>query len=46
LNRVEVIIDEVRKDDPQGADKLFEKVLNWPKHYIREAAEKFIFGGE
>jgi hypothetical protein len=46
LNRIEIITDEIRKDDLQGVEKLFEKILNWPKQYIREAAEQFIFGGK
>jgi len=46
LNRIEIITDEIRKDDPQGVEKLFDKVLNWPKQYIGEAAEQFIFGGK
>lgn len=46
LNRIEIITDDIRKDDPQGVEKLFDKVLNWPKEYIGEAAEQFIFGGK
>jgi len=46
LNRIEIISDDIRKDDPQGLDKLFDKVLNWPKQYISEDAEQFIFGGK
>jgi hypothetical protein len=46
LNRIEIITDDISKENPQGAEKLFEKVLNWPKQYISEAAEQFIFGGK
>jgi len=46
LNRIEIITDDIRKDDPEGVEKLFDKVLNWPKGYIGEAAEQFIFGGK
>jgi hypothetical protein len=46
LNRVEIITDDIKKNDPQGAEKLFDKVLNWPKQYLAESAEQFIFGGQ
>jgi hypothetical protein len=46
LNRIEIITDEISEDNPQGAEKLFEKVLNWPKQYIGEGADQFIFGGK
>ena len=46
LNRIEIITDEISEDNPQRAEKLFEKVLNWPKQYIGEVADQFIFGGK
>lgn len=46
LNRIEIVTDEIRKDVPQGIEKLFKKLLDWPKEYIDEAAEQFIFGGK
>jgi hypothetical protein len=46
LNRIEIVTDEIKRDDPQGADKLFDKVLNWPMGYLSESAENFIFGGK
>jgi len=46
LNRVEIVTDDIKKDDPKGADTLFDKVLNWPMDYLAGSAEKFIFGGK
>ena len=45
-NRIEIITDDIKEDNPQVADTLLEKVLNWPKQYIGETAEQYIFGGE
>lgn len=46
LNRIEIITDDIKKGDSHGAERLFDKVLNWPKQYIAESAEQFIFGGK
>lgn len=46
-NRIDIITDDIKEDNPQAVvDALLEKVLNWPKQYVAETAEKFIFGGE
>jgi hypothetical protein len=46
LNRIEIITDDIKKNDPGAAERLFDKGLSWPKQYITESAEQFIFGGQ